>query len=142
MMSSTKGPYLVIHHKWMPEGGCVPGYCGNDTHLIGVEEEYPKTPEVGDEHWQSIVIPVSDIIDEEGIPHGSIKVFQQWIGGCCSTGVRFQIVLTFSHDGEEYTHELGVVDAYNELYDNPICESDESNPVDEFILTKENLVKG
>ena len=143
-MSTTKviSPVLVINHKWKHEGGCS-GSCGTDMYSISVHKVEPQPPK--DKDVDSIVIPVSDILDKQGIPHGSIKVFERHNMEleCCSGWTWYQVILTFSHDGEEQTHELGSVDPYDEFGNDPIREDDEMGiSVAEFILTKENLVEG
>ena len=145
-MSSTEvsSPVLVIYNKWKHEVGCG-GSCGTDMYSIRVHKEEPQPPK--DKDVYSIVIPVSDILDKQGIPHGSIEVFerhnteQEWCG--CGGWTWYQVILKFSHDGEEQTHELGCIDPYDEFGVGPVREDDEMGiSVEEFILTKENLVEG
>ena len=107
---------LVVHHTWKQEGGCY-GNCGNDNYKISVQRT-PHSVEDSD----TICIPVSELLDEQGNPQGEIQIHHRYNTEleCCSGWTWFQITVEHFHNGEKKVERVGNIDPYDEFEDSII----------------------
>jgi hypothetical protein len=118
---TEKSPFLVVIHKWEHEGGCY-GNCGKDNYKISVQ----RTPHSVDDSV-AIIIPVSDLLDEQGNPHGEIQIRQRYNTEevCCSGWTWFQITVVYFHNGERKVARVGNIDPYDEFEDSFISANED-----------------